>query len=166
MSSISGIVLLSGEFREGESPALPIPVASDGAEAHPASRSSCYFLRYGGKRCILTLCFPWRLRLRHKLHLEQWKKSSLGPILQREVSGQGRSPRSRAGRPHVPAYATLLTVVLLLVTVKQVADVTVVLPKEAVTALTALLGLRGQEHPECCIQSHSPRGAWSSWSKA
>lgn len=57
------------------------------------------FLRYGGKRCILTLCFPRRLRLRHKLHLEQWKKSSLGPILQREVSGQGRAPRNQACPP-------------------------------------------------------------------
>lgn len=63
--------------------------------------------------------------------------------------------------PHAPADAALLAVVLLLVTVKQVADVAVVLAKEAATALAALLGLRGQEHPECCIQCPAPRGAWS-----
>lgn len=68
--------------------------------------------------------------------------------------------------PHAPADAALLAVVLLLVTVKQVADVAVVLAKEAATALAALLGLRGQEHPECCIQCPAPRGAWSSSSKA
>lgn len=159
-------MLLLGEFREREPTALPVPVASDGAEAHPASCSRHYLLRYGGKQRILTLCFPWRLRLRHKLHLEQWKKSSLGPILRREVSGQSRCPWSRTRCPHAPADAALLAVVLLLVTVKQVTDVTVVLPKEAATALTALLGLRGHEHPECCVRFQAPRGAWSPWSKA
>lgn len=61
----------------------------------------------------------------------------------------GPVPVEPSPHPHSPADATLLAVVLLLVPVKQVADVTVVLPKEVVTALTALLGLGGQEHPGC-----------------
>lgn len=61
----------------------------------------------------------------------------------------GPVPVEPSPHPHSPADAALLAVVLLLVPVKQVADVTVVLPKEVVTALTALLGLGGQEHPGC-----------------
>lgn len=61
--------------------------------------SRCIFSRYGVNRCTLTLCFPRRLKLRHKLHFEQWKKSSFGPILRRKASGQGRLPLAFPASP-------------------------------------------------------------------
>lgn len=116
-----------------EVPAEPQPRAARGAEGRPAAavpaagaapaprqpfrRTHSRSLSQGPNRRALTLCFPRRLRLRHKLHLEQWKKSSSGPILGNDNGSAAATPPPRptpgAGphlqMPHSPQWYCFLS---------------------------------------------------------
>lgn len=129
-------------LREGRELLFPPPARPRLLSSRSKERVAALFLKAPNRRA-LTLCFPRRLRLRHKLHLGQWKKSSLGPILGNDhgISGRHAPAATNPRRRTAPADAALVAVVLLLVAVEEVAHVAVVLPEEAAAALAALLGL-------------------------
>lgn len=129
-------------LREGRELPFPPPARPRLLSSRSKERVAALFLKAPNRRA-LTLCFPRRLRLRHKLHLGQWKKSSLGPILGNDhgISGRHAPAATNPRRRTAPADAALVAVVLLLVAVEEVAHVAVVLPEEAAAALAALLGL-------------------------
>lgn len=129
-------------LREGRELLFPPPARPRLLSSRSKERVAALFLKAPNRRA-LTLCFPRRLRLRHKLHLGQWKKSSLGPILGNDhgISGRHAPAATNPRRRTAPADAALVAVVLLLVAVEEMAHVAVVLPEEAAAALAALLGL-------------------------